>query len=200
MKKLLLSIVALTALAGTAMADDFNNTGIALNVENQGVTFGYANGTHADFADDAEVFSLGVSNVLPVDFGLQMINDGSADDYRLNVSKGYSKTLINLNVYGVAEAHYDFGDSYDKNRLVLSPYVGVEMPVGGLTPYAEFGYDFASLEGAHTDFNRVDSYAALGTKVSVNDRLDLNLQLLQKMDTDFDSTDREFVVGFNFKL
>lgn len=199
MKNILLSIVALTFMTGSVFAEDYNNTGVSVNVAKDDISFGYANGTHADFADDAEVFSLSYGG-LPVDFGVQVINDNSVNDYRLNLSKRVDYTLINLNVYGVAEAHYDFGDSYADNRLVLSPYVGVEMPVGGITPYAELGYDIASTDADWVDFNRVDSYGALGVKVSVNERTEVNLQLLQKMDTDFDSTDREFMIGFNFAL
>ena len=153
MKNILLSIVALTFMTGSVFAEDYNNTGVSVNVAKDDISFGYANGTHADFADDAEVFSLSYGG-LPVDFGLQVINDNSVNDYRLNLSKRVDYTLINLNVYGVAEAHYDFGDSYADNRLVLSPYVGVEMPVGGITPYAELGYDIASTDADWVDFNQ----------------------------------------------
>ena len=199
MNKLLLSIVAATFMALPAFADDFDKTGVSVTASKGDLSFGYATGTHADFADGADVFSLGTSGPA-ANVGLQFISNGSTDDYRLNLSKRADLTLINLNLYGVAEAHYDFGDSFAKDRLVLSPYVGIEAPVFGVTPYVEVGYDVSSLEGDYLDFNNQDSYAAVGARVAINESVELNAQILQKMDTDFDSTDREFVVGFNIKL
>lgn len=199
MNKLLLSIVAATFMALPAFADDFDKTGVSVTASKGDLSFGYATGTHADFADGADVFSLGTSGSV-ANVGLQFISNGSTDDYRLNLSKRADLTLINLNLYGVAEAHYDFGDSFAKDRLVLSPYVGIEAPVFGVTPYVEVGYDVSSLEGDYLDFDNQDSYAAVGARVAINESVELNAQILQKMDTDFDSTDREFVVGFNIKL
>ena len=199
MNKLLLSIVAATFMAVPAFADDFDKTGVSVTASKGDLSFGYATGTHADFADGADVFSLGTSGSV-ANVGLQFISNGSTDDYRLNLSKRADLTLINLNLYGVAEAHYDFGDSFAKDRLVLSPYVGIEAPVFGVTPYVEVGYDVSSLEGDYLDFDNQDSYAAVGARVAINESVELNAQILQKMDTDFDSTDREFVVGFNIKL
>lgn len=199
MNKLLLSIVAATFMALPAFADDFDKTGVSVTASKGDLSFGYATGTHADFADGADVFSLGTSGSV-ANVGLQFISNGSTDDYRLNLSKRADLTLINLNLYGVAEAHYDFGDSFAKDRLVLSPYVGIEAPVFGVTPYVEVGYDVSSLEGDYLDFNNQDSYAAVGARVAINESVELNAQILQKMDDDFDSTDREFVVGFNIKL
>jgi hypothetical protein len=186
-------------MALPAFADDFDKTGVSVTASKGDLSFGYATGTHADFADGADVFSLGTSGPV-ANVGLQFISNGSTDDYRLNLSKRADLTLINLNLYGVAEAHYDFGDSFAKDRLVLSPYVGIEAPVFGVTPYVEVGYDVSSLEGDYLDFNNQDSYAAVGARVAINESVELNAQILQKMDTDFDSTDREFVVGFNIKL
>lgn len=199
MNKLLLSIVAATFMALPAFADDFDKTGVSVTASKGDLSFGYATGTHADFADGADVFSLGTSGSV-ANVGLQFISNGSTDDYRLNLSKRADLTLINLNLYGVAEAHYDFGDSFAKDRLVLSPYVGIEAPVFGVTPYVEVGYDVSSLEGDYLDFDNQDSYAAVGARVAINESVELNAQILQKMDDDFDSTDREFVVGFNIKL
>jgi len=199
MNKLLLSIVAATFMAVPAFADDFDKTGVSVTASTGNLSFGYAAGTHADFADGADVFTL--SNAGPVaNVGLQFISNGSTDDYRLNLSKRADLTLLNVNVYGVAEAHYDFGDSFANDRLVLSPYVGIEAPVFGVTPYVEIGYDVSSLEGDFLDFNNQDSYAAVGARMSISESVELNAQILNKMDTDFDNTDREFVVGFNIKL
>ena len=199
MKKLLLSIVAATFMAAPAFADDFDKTGVSVTAVQGDLSFGYATGTHADFTDGADVFSLGVNGPV-ANLGLQVISNGSTDDYRLNLSKRADLTLLNLNVYGVAEAHYDFGDSFANDRLVLSPYVGIEAPVLGVTPYVEVGYDISSLEGDFLDFDAQDSYAAVGARMAINERVELNAQILTKMDDDFDSTDREFVVGFNIKL
>lgn len=199
MNKLLLSIVAATFMAVPAFADDFDKTGVSVTASTGDLSFGYATGTHADFADGADVFSLGVNGPV-ANLGLQVISNGSIDDYRLNLSKRADLTLLNLNVYGVAETHYDFGDSFAKDRLVLSPYVGIEAPVLGVTPYVEVGYDISSLEGDFLDFDAQDSYAAVGARMAISEKVELNAQILQKMDDDFDSTDREFVVGFNIKL
>lgn len=199
MKKLFLALVAMAFMSTTAHADDFDKTGLSGVVQSGDISIGYATGASRDFDDEADVFSLGYSG-LPVDLGLQVISNGSTDDYRLNVGQRADLTLLNVNIYGVAEVHYDFGDSFTNDRLVLSPVVGVEFGAGSLTPYAELGYDISSIEGDWFDFNRKDSYIQVGAKLDVSDKLAINAGILQKSDKDFDSLDREFVLGFNYKL
>jgi len=189
----------LFGLTTSAFAEDFDKTGISLSAEGEKFGVSLSTGATRDFSQEANVLGA-YTTALPVNLGIQYIENGAIKDYRLNVFKRGDVALSNLNFYGVAEAHYDFGDSYDKNELKLSPYVGVELTDAGFVPFVEAGYDFKSVEGDYLDFSRADSYGKVGVRIPVTTNTTIDVALLQKMDTDFNKTDREALVGFNVKF
>jgi len=197
MNKLIMGLAILFGLTTSAFAADFDKTGIALSAESDKFGVSLSTGATRDFSDDAR--ALGVyTTSLPVNLGIQYIENGDVDDYRINAFKRANLEVGSVNLYGVAEAHYDFGDSYDKNELKLSPYVGAQVTsLNGFTPFVEAGYDFKSVEGDYFDFSRNDSYGKLGVDVPVTANTTLRANIIQKMDVDFNKTDREYQVAFN---
>lgn len=199
MTKLIATLAVVIGLTTSAFADDFDKTGASIAAEGEKFGVSLSTGATRDFADDARTLGIYTTSN-PVNFGLQYIENGSVTDYRINVSKRGDYALGNINLYGVAEAHYDMGDSFAKNELRLSPYVGAELTDAGVTPFAELGYDWKSISGDHLNFNKADSYAKAGVRVPVTANTSLTVGMLQKMDTDFNKTDREAQVGFNVKF
>ena len=199
MKTMLLTVALILGLSTSAFAEDFDKTGLALSAEGEKFGVSLSTGASRDFADNARVLGVYTTSN-PVNFGLQYVENGDLDDYRINVFKRGDVALSNLNFYGVAEAHYDFGDSFTKNELRLSPYVGVELTDAGFVPFVEAGYDFKSIEGDYLDFNKADSYGTAGARIPVTANTTVTVALLQKMDTKFNKTDREALVSFNVKF
>jgi len=201
MKILSVLVAAMAIFSSVAFADDFDKTGVNFSAQGEKFSFGVSEGASRDFNDEDTVFSVSY-NQLPVVLGLQYTDNGNINNYRFNISKRSEVEIINVTFYGVAEAHYDFGDSFNEDRLVLSPYVGVQFGTAGskFLPYVEVGYDVDSNEGDFLDLKKKDSYAQLGAKLAMSDNVELDAAVLQKMDTDFDSVDRELLVSLVYKF
>lgn len=192
MKKTLLFVVVSTMLSTAAVAEDFNKTGVAVSAQGQHFGVSVETGSHKDFADGSRVIGIN-SNGLPVDVRAEFIEKDSTQDYRLTVGKRAETNLgTSAVVYGVAEAHYTFGDSFTKNELRLSPYAGVDILTGTtVVPFVEAGYDWKSQEGDHTNFSKADSYAKVGARLSINKHAGVVIAVRQEMNTTFDKTDRQ---------
>jgi hypothetical protein len=65
-----------------------------------------------------------------------------------------------------------------------------------LTPFVELGYDWKSLEGDFTDFERADAYASVGTSIALSEKSSLKIAVNREMDKEWDATDTEASVGF----
>lgn len=200
MKKMLIAMALFLGLTTSAFAEDFDKTGISVSAE--GENFGVSLGTGAsrDFSEDARVLGVYTTSSF-INYGIQYIENGDVDDFRINLFKRGEVALGAFTGYGVAEAHYDFGDTYDSNELLLSPYVGVELRnISSVVPFVELGYDWKSVEGDYLDFNREDAYAKVGGRVSVTDNTQVTIGVMQKMNADFDKVDREAQVAFAIKF
>lgn len=193
------TLAVLIGLTTSAFAEDFNKTGASITAEGEKFGVSLSTGATRDFADNARTLGIYTTSN-PVNFGLQYIENGDVTDYRLNTSIRKDLQLANLNVYGVAEAHYDMGDSFTKNELRLSPYAGVELTDVGFTPFAELGYDWKSNSSDYLNLDKADSYGKAGIRVPVTENTTITVSMLQKMDTDFKKTDREAQVGFKVKF
>lgn len=197
---MLLAFALVMGLTTSAFADDFDKTGIAVTVEGEKYGLSLSTGATRDFSDDARALGVHTTS-LPVNFGAQYIENGDVQDYRINVFKRGETALGAFTAYGVAEAHYDFGDSYNSNELLLSPYVGIELrDIASVVPFVEAGYDWKSVEGDYTNFSKEDSYAKVGGRVSLTDNTTLTVSVLQTMDKDFNKADREAQVALSVKF
>lgn len=200
MKKLL-SIVALAAIVSAqANAGDFNNTGVSISA--QGEKFGVSLGTGEtnDFGADARVLGIN-TNGLPLDGRLEIVDNGTNKDYRLTAGKAFEASVGSaLVAYVVPEVHYTWGDSYAKRELRLSPYVGVDVVAGTVTPFVEMGYDWKSLAGDYTNFSKADSYARAGVKIPVTAQANLSVSVVRKMDQDFNKTEHQVMTGLVVKF
>ena len=200
MKKAL-SILSLVAVFSTAaVAGDFNNTGVSVSA--QGEKFGLSLGTGEsnDFASDAQVLSIN-TNGLPIDGRVEVIDNGTNRDYRLTAGKTFEAPLGSAAVfYAVPELHYTWGDSYTKRELRLSPYVGLDVVVGPVTPFVEMGYDWKSQAGDYADFSKADSYAKLGLRVPVAAKADLTVAVVRKMDKDFKKDQNQVMTGLTVRF
>lgn len=195
MKKLLSILALSTVLTGQAIAGDYDNTGVSVSA--QGEKFGVSLGTGEsnDFASDAQVLGLN-TNGLPIDARAEIVDNGTNRDYRLTAGKTFEAPLGSAAVfYVVPELHYTWGDSYTKRELRLSPYVGLDVVAGPVTPFVEMGYDWKSQAGDYANFAKADSYAKLGLRVPVAAKADLTVAVVRKMDEKFNKTQNQVMTG-----
>lgn len=200
MKKLLSIIALVSVLATQAVAGDFDNTGVKIDA--QGKNFGVSLGTGAsrDFAADAQVLGIN-TNGLPINGKVEIVDNGTNRDYRLTVGKTFEASLSpTVIAYVSPEAHYTWGDSYTNKELRVSPYAGLEVVAGPATPFAEFGYDWKSLSGDHTNFSKADSYAKVGVRVPVSGKADLTVAVLHKMDKNFNKDQNQVMTGLSVRF
>lgn len=200
MRNIILALGLFFGLTTSAFADDFDNTGVYVSAH--GEKFGVSLGTGASRDFSADSRRLGVFTVnRPVNVGVQIIDDNSVQDYRINVSSRGEVPLGAFTGYGAAEAHFDFGDSIDGSELLLSPYAGIELRnISVLVPFVELGYDFKSDDGNFLDFRKSDSYGKVGTRFSVTSNTVVSVAVMQRMDADFNKVDREALVAFAVKF
>ena len=189
MKKVLLTIAAIM-ISTAATAGDFGNASVAMEAQSQQVGVAIATGSHKDFADGSRVVGVTVYT-LPVAVGVEMIEKDSNTDYRLNVGKRVVMPVGAATVYGVAEGHYTWGDTYAKDELRLSPYAGATFGYGIVKPFVEVGYDWKSSKGDFTNFAKADSYAKIGAAVAVSNSANVIVAVRNEMDSSFNKTDRQ---------
>ena len=199
MKKLLAVFAALAISTSAFAADgDFNKTGIVLEAEGEMFGLGLGTGASTDFSDEAQVLDLHLNN-LPVTVGVKVVDDSTNRDFRFYVSKTFTMPLASASVYATPELSTTDGDSYAKRELRFAPTVGIEYPVGSLTPFAEAQYSWTSQEGDYGNFGRADSSTAVGVKVPVGGAV-VSAAIVDERDIDFKKTDREAVVKVSFKF
>ena len=193
--------VLVLGLTSSAFAADYDKTGVSLSAEGEKFGVSLSTGASRDFADDARVLGIKTTSH-PINWGLQYIENGNVDDYRISVEtkKEVEAPFTGISLYGVAEAHYDFGDSFTNKELRLSPYAGVKGDMGKIKPFVEAGYDWKSTEGSYLDFSKADSYAKLGADIPMTGTTTLTANVLQKMDKDFNKSDREVQLAFKVKF
>lgn len=200
MRNMLLAMAFILGLGSPAFAEDFDKTGVSVSAESEKYGVSLGTGASRDFSEDARVLGVYTTSA-PINFGVQYVENGDVDDFRLNINKRGELALGAFTAYGVAEAHYDFGDSYDSNELLLSPYAGIELRgISAVVPFVEVGYDWKSVEGDFLDFSGEDSYAKVGGRISVTPNTVVTVNVLQTMDTDFNKADREAQVAFAVKF
>jgi opacity protein-like surface antigen len=201
MNKIIITAAAVALMATAVQADNFDKTGVNINLSRDNTTFSVGTGANSDFSHEANVFGVahdfGTATV-----GLEFIDNDAVEDYRLTVGKTFTTTQNELepsrvSFYATPELHYTTGDSTTKDELRFSPVVGAAFDMGIVTPYAEVGYDWKSSKGDFMDFDEADAFAQVGLSYGVTSTTTVNVAVLQQMDTDFNRTDREAVVSFN---
>tara|TARA_A200000159_G_scaffold14824_1_gene12263 strand:- start:16237 stop:16860 length:624 start_codon:yes stop_codon:yes gene_type:complete len=204
MKKLILSFAFAVAIASTAYADNFDDTSMNINITSDKTTLSAGTGASYDFADTANVY--GIKHDFGTVYGqVEFIDDDVNDDYRFTVGKLYTTAVADpvtgeaprVTFYAAPEVHYTVGDSFTKDELRISPSIGAAFDAGLVVPYAELGYDISSVEGDLFDFSRADAYAELGVAVPVSDKASVQVALMQDLDSDLNSVDREIALTFN---
>jgi hypothetical protein len=201
MKKVLMTLAVMAFFSGQAMADNYNNTNYTVAAEGEVFGLSIGTGNSKDFADNAQVIDLH-SNSLPVNVGVQMIDDNTNQDWRLYATKTFEAPgTVGPVAYATPKVNFTKGDSYAKEELRIAPVVGVKYKgLSKVTPFAQVGYDWKSTKGDYLDFNRADSNATVGAVFAVSDKADLTVALNQEMDKEFNQTDREMAVKFSVKF
>jgi opacity protein-like surface antigen len=205
MKKLLLTTAFALAFASNAFAENFSDHSLNINMTSGDTTLSAGTGANYDFADSANVY--GIKHDFGMAYGqIELIDgDNSVDDYRFTVGKLFTTASVDevtgepdrVTFYAAPELHYTVGDSFAKDELRISPSVGVAFDTGLVTPYAELGYDWKSSEGDLFDFSRADAYAELGVAMPVSDKASVQVAIMQDLDSDLESVDREVALTFN---
>ena len=201
MKKLFLVMLSCAFLSMPAVAGNYDNTGVSINAEGEKYGLSIGTGATADFSDDAQVIEVH-TNGNPINIGVAYIDDGTNTDWRYTAGADKDlATVGSFNVYGGGDIHYTTGDTLSKDEMRLSPFVGAETSmVTNLTPFVEVGYDWKSLEGDFTDFDRADSYASVGTSIALSETSSLKIAVNREMDKEWDATDTEASLGFTVKF
>ena len=145
MRNIIMTAAVMVALTGTAQAENYDNTTVSMAAES--ATMGVSLSTN-DTSRSIDVYTMGRS----LDFGAGVSDNGTNRDYSVSVGK----TLDVLNVgpvgtYLSGEAEYNWGDSFTKSEIHLTPKVGVKTSIANFTPYGELGYGLKSIEGDYTN-------------------------------------------------
>ena len=204
MIKIIMTTAFAIALATTAHADNFDDISMNINLTSDNTTVSAGTGANYDFADTANVY--GIKHNFGMVYGqVEFIDDSANDDYRFTVGKLFTTGAIDpvtgeaprLTLYAAPEVHYTVGDSFTKDELRINPFVGASMTAGKVTPYAELGYDWSSLEGDLFNLDRADAYAEVGVSMPVSDKAAIQVALMQDLDSSFNSVDRELALTFH---
>jgi opacity protein-like surface antigen len=189
MKNTIITAALVAMISSVSFADDYDNTSVTIAAE------GPAYGVELSTNDTTRMVSVYNTNGA-LDLGVQLLDNGTNRDYNVSVSKtidmpiGSAESTV-ATVYVSGEAEYNWGDSFTKSELHLTPKVGAKTAIGNFTPFGELGYGMKSLEGDYTDIDRDTPFAEVGSSFKLTDNTSLRASVLQSMDTDWNKTDRE---------
>ena len=189
MRNLIITAAMAAFISSTAIADDYDNTSLTMAAE--GSVYGVELSTN-DTTRSVSVYNTNGS----LDLGVQLSDNGTNRDYNVSIGKTISMPLGSAEstlatAYVTGEAEYNWGDSFTKSELHLTPKVAVKTSIANFTPYGELGYGLKSIEGDYTDINRDTPFAEIGTSLRLTDATSLKAGIKQSMNNDWDKTDRE---------
>ena len=187
----MMTIAAVAMMASTsAMAGDWDNTAVKMTA----VSDDYSISVKTPETGATE-FALGGTH-LGADLTATWKRNGAVDNFAVKAGKTVD---VMGPVYAGASTEFTWGDSTtsDTNTLTVNPFVGASMTAGKVTPYAELGYDWSSLEGDLFNLDRADAYAEVGVSMPVSDKAAIQVALMQDLDSSFDSVDRELALTFH---
>lgn len=187
--KYIMSAALVAFMFSTANAEDYNNTSVTMAAE--GDTYGVELSTN-DTTRKVSVYNTNGA----LDLGVQLLDNGTNTDFNVSVGKTIDRSIGMpesplATVYASAEAEYNWGDSFTKSEMHFTPKLGAKKALGDLTPFAEVGYGFKSIEGDYLDIDRDTPFAEIGTSVKLTDYTSLKASVTQSMNTDWEKTDRE---------
>ena len=191
MKTTILAMVAAFGLtAGTASADDFDNTTASVTAE-----FGRYDLTIEGSEDNGYTeLSFGANIVGGLDMSATHYH--SADAYGLGLDYTMTTQVGAVAVWGVAEVEYiapegDFGDG----DFFATPTVGAGYDItDAVTAWSEVGYTWNASES----FDRVGGVAEVGVDFTLADNVTLTPSIVRTFDTAADNTQAHIGLSFSF--
>jgi len=193
MKKLTMSVAAMAMISSAAMADDFDNTSVAIAAE--GPVFGVELNTN-ETDRSVKLYSTDT----PVDLGIKLTDNGTNQDYTLSIGKTVELPVGQATVYASPEATYTFGDITTTDELTITPALGVKGSANGVTPFAEVGLSYTSLKGDLLDFNRGNTYSKVGATVPVTANTGLTVDVTRAMDSSWKNEEHQLGVKLVVKF
>lgn len=200
MKTLLLTTAAaaFAFVAGTASADDFENTTFETVVYSDNLQFSVS----GDYIDGVNAASTGITFM---EYQLGTVNANLyaeleyhmlADEVTLTGEYQMSRTFAFGNVYGAAAVSYTANeDDLGDGTWLASPYAGVTYGLtDNIATFAEVGYSW----DMSNDWTNSGGYGEIGVDFAVNENITLTPSVVTTFDTANDSTNLNLTMAFSF--
>lgn len=182
----MIAAVTTAMLSTTAMAEDWDNTSVVLTAKTQDYSISLEKPKSG-----ADQLTVGRDLSVLGNLSATLKTNGDVQDYKVQLNKKHSTDLA----YVGAKGAFNFGDSFNDDRIDLTPYVGVKYEVAGITPYAEVGYTWKTDTSDISNIDAKDTYTEVGASYSLNANTALKLSAKDSRDTDWNKTDRQLKVG-----
>lgn len=196
MKSILLATAAVAVLSTAAVADDFDNTAVTLELYRNNVA--YSLGTVA-----GEATTLGVDvailphNVLgaTADVTLGVEYGIVSEDLTFSATYGVSKQFNAVTAYGELEAAYTVKSGSTDGVWVATPLVGASYAFNDrLSAFGEVSYSW----DASNDWASEGGLAEIGAVYNIQDGLYVQPSITHSFDTAADETNVALKVGLAF--
>jgi hypothetical protein len=196
MKSVFLAAAAVAVLGTTAVADDFDNTAVTLELYRNNVA--YSLGTVA-----GEATTLGVDvAILPhdvlgatADVTLGVEYGIVSEDLTFSATYGVSKQFNAVTAYGELEAAYTVGTGSTDGVWVATPLVGASYAFNDrLSAFGEVSYSW----DASNDWASEGGLAEIGAVYNIQDGLYVQPSITRSFDTAADETNVALKVGLAF--
>lgn len=196
MKSVLLAAAAVAVLGTAAVADDFDNTAVTLELYRDNVA--YSLGTVA-----GEATTLGVDvAILPHDVlgATADVTLGAeygivSEELTFSAAYGVSKQFNTVTAYGELEAAYTVGTGATDGVWVATPLVGASYAFNDrLSAFGEVSYSW----DASNDWASQGGLAEIGAVYNIQDGLYVQPSITRSFDTAADETNVALKVGLAF--
>tara|TARA_B110000483_G_scaffold10905_1_gene12688 strand:- start:252 stop:857 length:606 start_codon:yes stop_codon:yes gene_type:complete len=196
MKKMMTVVTALTLMATSAFAENYDNSTMKLTAVSEDYSISVKTPETG-----ANQFAFGTT-VGPVDASVTYFQNGSVTDWQLKASKQLNFPIGGgvdiaplLDTYVGAGLAYKWGDSLTQETITASPYVGVTKTFGRISPFAEAGFDWKADSNDALDFDRNDSYLEYGASFAMTDTMSVKASIVEDRSKSFDLEDKELALG-----
>ena len=196
MTKYFVTIAAVAMFSTVAYAtEDFDNTAFTLAVE------GTDYGIELSVNETDRSIEVHTNNQPLAQYAVGMTDNDSVRNWRISATPRLAHDISGVTLYVEPLLGLNWGDSHNKTQFEITPTIGAAYNgLNNFTPYAELTGKNVAEVGDILDIEQNEKTATVGGIMPLTEVVDLNLMMIQTMDSEWDNANRQIEAVFSINF